>query len=85
MKRIITILGYVCFCIPFFAQEFSTKFYFETAQGEKVSLEIGYDPTATNGIDVMFDEIDYGSPISPDKFQVFMLKPWDRQFGVPFF
>lgn len=34
-----------------FAQEFSIWLYFEAANGEKDSLEIGYDPNATYGVD----------------------------------
>ena len=53
-------------CGTLLAQEFSTKLYFESYQGEKDTLEIGYDPSATHGIDSDFGEINYGTPISLD-------------------
>jgi hypothetical protein len=55
-----------------YAQEFSFPLYFEDALGERDTLILGYDPTATHGIDPIFDEVDYGTPIS-DKFQIFVV------------
>ena len=69
-----------------FAQEFSTKLYFESHQGEKDTLEIGYDPQATYYPSSAFEEIKHDSPLTfswidpphrlDDKFQVFFIDPW---------
>jgi hypothetical protein len=80
MKKINLLLFISPCCISLFAQEFSTKFYFETAQGEKDTLEIGYDPAATHSVDAVFGEVDYGSPVSPDKFQAFVVGYEGRYF-----
>ena len=40
-----------------FAQSFSFELYFEDANGAKDTLEFGYDPSATDSIDPIFQEI----------------------------
>jgi len=85
MKRTMYVLIMLQTCsIMLFAQEFSTKLYFEAANGEKDTLEIGYDANATAGVDEIFGEVDYGTPpINLDKFQVFVIEDdWSRQ-GQP--
>ena len=73
MKKVIYILAMLQVSSMLFAQEFSTKLYLEAANGEKDMLEIGYDPNATHGIDPDFGEINFDSPISLEKFQVFIV------------
>jgi hypothetical protein len=84
MKKVNVTLIALQLCMSFYAQEFSTKFYIETAQGEKDTLELGYDPAATFGTDAIFDETDYGSPLSPDQFQAFVLA-YDNRFEGPYY
>jgi hypothetical protein len=52
--------------------EFSFKLYFETAGGSKDTIELGYDGSATNSVDTSFGEVEYDSPVSIDKFRVFI-------------
>ncbi|MCC8146649.1 MAG: T9SS type A sorting domain-containing protein [Bacteroidales bacterium] len=73
MKKTITFLIITALCMPVFAQQFSFQLYFESAQGEKDTLVLGYDPLATQSIDETFGEVDYKTPRSPDKFQAFII------------
>ena len=51
-----TLFSIFC-CLSSFAQEeFSFKLYFEDAAGNKDTITIGYDESATNGIDTAFGE-----------------------------
>ena len=71
MKKLIIAIISMCSCVLVSAQEFSMKLYFEAANGEKDTLIIGYSENATVGVD-------YGTPISPDRFQAFIIGPhWD--------
>lgn len=51
-----------------FAQSFSFELYFEDANGAKDTLEFGYDPTATDSIDPIFQETNI------------IAQPWSGQF-----
>jgi len=57
MKTIILLL----FANIFIGQEFITTIYIENSIGEKDSVQIGYDPLATIGVDTVFGEIDITS------------------------
>jgi hypothetical protein len=50
------------------AQEFSTKFYLTSKSGMKDSIVLGYDKSASFGIDSQFGEVGYSSPVNSDKF-----------------
>ena len=56
MKQVVFILGIVLFVFQIQAQEFSTSMYFESSNGLKDTLILGYDPSATDGIDSAFSE-----------------------------
>jgi len=47
--------------------------YLTDKNGQKDTLEVGYDPNATNEVDAAFGEINYSSPINSDKFQAFII------------
>ncbi len=67
MKKLIILL----FWLPlvFFSQEeFSFELYFEDALGNKDTLVLGYDPLATDSIDVAFGEVNIVN------------QPWDSVF-----
>ena len=72
MKKLFVITCALFFVALMHAQTFSFQLYFETARGERDSLEIGYAPGATHRVDDAFDEINYGSPISQGEFQAFI-------------
>ena len=42
---------------------------------ERDTLEVGYDPTATRGVDTFFGEINHSSPITTNKFSTFIVDP----------
>ncbi|HKK87668.1 MAG TPA: hypothetical protein VJ917_02380, partial [Saprospiraceae bacterium] len=56
MKQAGFILGIVLFVFHTQAQEFITSMYFEASNGLKDTLVLGYDPSATDGIDSAFSE-----------------------------
>jgi len=56
MKTLIGIVVILCTTFILYGQEFSTKLYFEDAKGHRDTLTIGYDPNATDTLDVSFGE-----------------------------
>jgi len=74
-KIIITLLFLQNICYLLFSQQFSTKLYFQGINSGKDTLEVGYDPTATRGIDAAFGEVNYLNSISSNKFQAFIVDP----------
>lgn len=74
-KKIMILLIFQNICYLLFSQQFSTKLYLQGINGGKDTLEVGYDPTATRGIDAIFGETNYLSSISNSKFQAFIVDP----------
>ena len=59
MRNYLTVLGLLVLCLgKDYAQQFSAKLVFKDALNNKDSVIIGYDPSATNGIDAALGEID---------------------------
>jgi len=52
-----TFLVFLCIFHISFGQEFSIELFFEDAMGNQDSVILGYDVTATDGIDAAFNEI----------------------------
>lgn len=69
MKPIIFLVALIA-TFSSYAQEFSFELYFEDAVGNKDTLILGYDPMATDSIDVVFGETNIISD------------PWDSLFDV---
>lgn len=69
MKKLLLIL----FLIPIYTmaqEEFSFELYFEDALGNKDTVILGYDPNATDVIDITFGEVNILS------------QPWGSNFDV---
>jgi hypothetical protein len=71
-----------CFIFALYSQQFTTKLFLQNAKGEKDTLEVGYDPNATEGVDVAFGEKTYTSPIDTTHFKAFIVS---RTHGVSSF
>lgn len=70
MKYYFNILIFSLFANNLCAQEFELDLVFEDAAGAKDTLTIGYDPTATNGIDASFGETNIISQSWGSAFEV---------------
>jgi hypothetical protein len=70
MKKLIGIVVIVCTTSLLFAQEFSTKLYFEDAKGHRDTLTIGFDLSATDTLDVSFGEININALPFDSVFEV---------------
>lgn len=68
MKKSILLFTFMLIALISNAQEFSFNLYLEDGQGNRDTLVFGYDSTATDSIDVNFDEIDI------------LGQPWDSVF-----
>ena len=76
MKKIIILsLILQSLCCYLSSQQFSTKLYLQGINNGKDTLEVGYDPNATKGIDVNFGEISYSTPLAYNKFSAFIVDP----------
>lgn len=76
MKKIIILsLILQSLCCYLSSQQFSTKLYLQGINNGKDTLEVGYDPNATKGIDVNFGEINYSNPFTHNKFSAFIVDP----------
>ena len=73
MKTIFILL--FSFPVLLAAQEFSTFLYFETEEGFRDSVKIGYDPEASAGIDDQFGEIDLGVSSLRDSIDIRLALP----------
>lgn len=56
--RIFTFFLFIMVSAPLLGQEFSTKLYFEGANGQTDTLTVGYDPSASLNIDEQYGELD---------------------------
>lgn len=75
MKTRLIVLS-ICFSQCFlYAQEFSTKFYLTDRNGQKDTLEVGYDANATRGVDVGYNEINFINPLNTNVFESFIIDP----------
>lgn len=74
-KKIILLLIIQNLCYLLFSQQFSTKIFLQKIGSGKDTLEVGYDPTATRGVDTFFGEINNSSPITTNKFSTFIVDP----------
>ncbi len=74
-KKIILSIIFYNLCFLLFSQQFSTKIYLQGMSSGKDTLEVGYDPNATRGIDASFGEINYLNSASNNKFNAFIVDP----------
>ena len=74
-KRIIILITFQNLCFLLFSQQFSTRIYLQGISSGKDTLEVGYDPTATRGIDSAFGEINHSKPVVNNKFSAFIVDP----------
>jgi hypothetical protein len=74
MKVFITLILQII-CSLIFAQQFATSIYLQSFKNGKDTLEIGYGPNATRGVDVTYGEMNLiGSNLS-NKFRAFIVDP----------
>lgn len=67
MKTLYVLLTFLFSSIILNAQQFSTQFYFTDTLGNQDTVTVGFDPTATRGVDVAFGEVDIRNiPFSGD-------------------
>lgn len=73
--KVFTTLILQTICSLIFAHQFATNIYLQSFKNGKDTLEIGYDPNATRGVDVTYGEINLiGSNLS-NKFRAFIVDP----------
>lgn len=74
MKKVVILIAILnCLFSVCDAQQFSTKLYLEDKNGEKDTLEVGYDSNATNGVDISLGEVVYTSPIDSTRFKAYII------------
>lgn len=81
MKKNYLSLVLLLFIIFSNAQEFAFPIYFEDAAGYKDTLVLGYDITATDSVDIAFDEINIISEPLNDELDVRVSNAFFRGYG----
>jgi len=85
MKKIFILLSILIFCQIAKGQEFTFHMYFEDAIGNKDTLILGYDLTATDSIDPAFGEINIISNSIDTALDVRVTNEWPNRYylGMP--